>query len=296
MGIGPQIFIAYNELFSKVDVSTLKRVCEIGRQNLCINERIDEKIDKLFDLFNKQVNKKIYDLAPKDNWGLRAKILYESLGMEYSSIDIDNEEVGEDKSSNFELDLNYDEIDKNFINKFDFVTNFGTSEHILNQLNFFKTMHDITRVGGYMISELPCMFGLNHGMFKYEPKFFMDLARANAYSIVDFYMVEDPPSLNIYRWDQYKQINGCKDLCIIAIMQKLHDTKFCIPLCGNYELKIKNDIMERYDYVIQGEIIKGDQTTHILRYQNELSHLKKEVLFKELFKRFLIKFGLKKPN
>ena len=51
--------------------------------------------------------------------------------------------------------------------------------------------------------------------------------------------------------------------------------------------------MERYDYVIQGEIIKGDQTTHILRYQNELSHLKKEVLFKELFKRFLIKFGLK---
>ena len=74
MGIGPQIFIAYNELFSKVDVSTIKRVCEIGRQNLCINERIDEKIDKLFDLFNKRVNTNIYDLAPKDNWGIRAKI------------------------------------------------------------------------------------------------------------------------------------------------------------------------------------------------------------------------------
>ena len=75
--------------------------------------------------------------------------------------------------------------------KYDLVTNFGTSEHILNQLNFFKIMHQLTAVNGIMISEVPCMFGLIMGTFKYEPKFFTDLARSNAYNIIDFYLVAD---------------------------------------------------------------------------------------------------------
>ena len=85
--------------------------------------------------------------------------------------------------------LNFDELKKDHQNKFDLVTNFGTSEHIFNQLNFLKTMHDLTKVGGLLISEVPCMFGVNHGMFKYEPKFFTDLARSNAYEIIKLILV-----------------------------------------------------------------------------------------------------------
>ena len=93
-------------------------------------------------------------------------------------------------------------------------------------------MHQLTAVNGIMISEVPCMFGLDHGMFKYEPKFFTDLARSNAYNIIDFYLVADPPNKKIIKWDETMSITQCKDMCIIAILQKTNDQEFCVPLCG----------------------------------------------------------------
>ena len=229
-------------------------------------------------------------IAPKDNWGIRAKILYESLGFNYFSIDVDNDEINEDTSSNLIMDLNFDTLDNKFHNKYDLVTNFGTSEHLLNQLNFFKIMHELTKVGGLIISEVPCMFGLNHGMFKYEPKFFTDLARSNAYEIVDLYLVEDPPSLKIYKWNEKVKIKSCQEMCIISIMKKTNNQKFCIPLCGNYEMKIKKDVMARYDYNIEGNLISGDKTSHILRDMNNISNVKKNVLLSEIIKRIRNKY------
>ena len=48
------------------------------------------------------------------------------------------------------LDLNFDEAPKDHWNKYGLVTNHGTSEHIMNQYNVFKMMHDFTRPGGVM--------------------------------------------------------------------------------------------------------------------------------------------------
>jgi len=151
-------------------------------------------------------------------------------------------------------------------------------------------MHNLTKEGGYMISEVPCMFGINHGMFKYEPKFFTDLARSNSYEIIDFLMVKNPPSLNIYKWNEKTEINQCEDMCIISIMKKTNNLEFCIPLCGNYEMKIKDEVMKRYNYNIEGGIISGDKTKHILRNLNDISNVKKEVLISEIFKRIKNKF------
>ena len=140
MGIGPQIISIYSELFSKVrlDKSSQLEVCELGRQNMTINQNIDYIFKDLFKQFNRTPNSELMKIAPKDNWGIRAKILYESLGFNYFSIDVDFDEINEDVSSNLIMDLNFDTLDNKFHNKYDLVTNFGTSEHLLNQLNFLK--------------------------------------------------------------------------------------------------------------------------------------------------------------
>lgn len=293
MAIGPQVISIYNHLFDKIDSKKIKNVCEIGRQNLSFNSIVDDKMKALFKKFNKIPSNKLLSLAPKDNWGLRAKILYEELGLIYHSFDIDQDEEHEDTSTNTIIDLNFDKIDTSHYLKYDFVTNFGTSEHIFNQLNFFKTMHDITSVNGYMLSEVPCMFGIDHGMYKYEPKFFTDLARSNAYEIIDMYMIPDPPNDKIIKWNHKIELKEASDMCIFVIMKKTNDNKFCIPLCGNYELKIKKEILSKYKYNFNGNLISGDKTYYILREENNISYLKKEELLKELLKRFINKFNFK---
>lgn len=293
MGIGQQIIRLYSDIFKNIDLNKTYSVCELGRQNLVITKNIDEDFKNLYSLFNKTPNHEVMQLSPKDNWGIRAKNLYESLGFNYTSIDIDNEEKNEDPNSNIIMDLNFDYLENAHFNKFDLVTNYGTSEHLLNQLNFFKTMHDLTNKNGLMIHELPCMFGINHGMFKYEPKFFTDLARSNSYEILGFWSVLDPPSLELYKWDEKFEIENSKDMYIICVFKKTNENEFCVPLCANYEMKIKNSVLKRYKYNVEGKIINGDKTTSILRNKNDLAHLKKEILFNEIKNRILTKLRLR---
>lgn len=292
MGIGQQIIRLYSDIFKNFDPNKTYSVCELGRQNLVITNNVDEDFKNLYSLFNKTPNHEVMELSPKDNWGIRARNLYESLGFNYTSIDIDNEEKNEDPNSNIIMDINFDNLENSHFNKFDLVTNYGTSEHLLNQFNFFKTMHDLTKKNGLMIHELPCMFGINHGMFKYEPKFFTDLARSNSYEILGFWSVLDPPSLELYKWDEKFEIVNSKDMYIICVFKKNNQNEFCVPLCENYEMKIKDSVLKRYKYNVEGKIISGDKTKNILRHKNDLSHLKKEILFNEIKNRILKKLRL----
>ena len=79
-------------------------------------------------------------------------------------------------------------------------------------------------------------------------------------------------------------------MCIISVMKKTNNQKFCIPLCGNYEMKIKNEVMARYDYNFEGNLISGDKTSHILREMNNISNVKKNVLLSEIIKRIRNKY------
>ena len=85
MGLGQQIIRVYQDLFEKIDTKSISKVCEIGRQNLTINENIDDEIKFLFHKFSKIPSEKILGTAPMDNWGIRARHLYEELGFKYFS-------------------------------------------------------------------------------------------------------------------------------------------------------------------------------------------------------------------
>ena len=123
MGVGQQIIRLYSNIFKNLDVNKTYSVCELGRQNLVITENVDEDFNNLYALFNKNPNSEVMQLSPANNWGIRAKNLYESLGFNYTSIDIDNEEKNEDPNSNIIMDLNFDDLDHIHFNKFDLVTN-----------------------------------------------------------------------------------------------------------------------------------------------------------------------------
>ena len=104
-----------------------------------------------------------------------ASLFWKWLGIEYLAIDVDGS-VGA-----LPLDLNFDHIPKEFINKFDLVTNLGTTEHIANQVNALKAIHDLTKVGWFILHNLPAQGYLHHGLINYNTKFFWMLARTTGY-------------------------------------------------------------------------------------------------------------------
>jgi hypothetical protein len=105
-----------------------------------------------------------------------ARLFWEWLGYDYASIDLDG------SPGSIPLDLNFDQVPDEHLHRYDLVTNLGTTEHIANQLNAFKVMHDLTKVGGIMLHRLPAQGMINHGFFAYQPRFFWMLARSNAYT------------------------------------------------------------------------------------------------------------------
>lgn len=107
--------------------------------------------------------------------------LFERVGFEYLSLDIA-------QGYNTKIfDLNRQNLSEEFRGKFDLVMNFGTTEHIINQLNCFKVIHEATKGGGYMFHQLPASGFSDHGYFTYTGRFFFDLAGHNEYELVDFF-------------------------------------------------------------------------------------------------------------
>jgi hypothetical protein len=115
--------------------------------------------------------------------------LFEKIGYSYNSIDI------ADGYRTTILDLNHESAPKSFIGSFDLVMNFGTTEHLLNQFNAFKVIHDATKLGGYIVHSLPCVGYSNHGYFTYTTRCMFDLAGYNEYEVVAFWF-EGPSGSN----------------------------------------------------------------------------------------------------
>jgi hypothetical protein len=118
-----------------------------------------------------------------------ARPFWEWLGYRYAAIDVDNSE------NVLELDLNFDDVPARHIGRYQLVTNYGTTEHIVNQLNAFKVIHDLTAEGGVMIHHLPSQGMVNHGLVTYNPKFFWLLAASNRYEslYMNYFLDMDHP-------------------------------------------------------------------------------------------------------
>jgi hypothetical protein len=70
--------------------------------------------------------------------------------------------------------------------EFDVVTNFGTTEHVFNIGEAFRTIHNLTKPGGVSLHCVPCFAFINHGFYNVHPNVLVEIARANHYAVVDF--------------------------------------------------------------------------------------------------------------
>lgn len=105
----------------------------------------------------------------------RSEVFWKWMGLEYLAVDVDNSE------GTLALDLNFDDVPVQHRGKYDLVINAGTTEHVANQLNAMKVIHDLTSRDGVMVHRLPGQGFTNHGLVNYNLKFFWMLARSNAY-------------------------------------------------------------------------------------------------------------------
>jgi hypothetical protein len=83
------------------------------------------------------------------------------------------------------FDLNTERLPTHYRNHFNAVLNFGTTEHVINQMNSFEVMHDAVKAGGVIHHQVPSVGWLDHGYFTYHATFFDDLVKANGYELVD---------------------------------------------------------------------------------------------------------------
>lgn len=85
------------------------------------------------------------------------------------------------------FDLNFESVGEAQRGRYDAVLNFGTTEHVFNQFNCFKVVHESARPGAYMFHQVPCSGYLDHGYWVYSPRLFVELAEANDYELCDLW-------------------------------------------------------------------------------------------------------------
>ena len=153
--------------------------------------------------------------------------------------------------------------------KYDFVTNHGTSEHLLNQQNFFKVVHDLTKPGGLMLHAVPFTAHIEHGFFNYQPNFFEALARYNSYKLLGVWVGPGWQQASLVPWEadilDYMVINSKTTHLLVALSQKMYDTPFSVPFQGVYEPMTPDEVMQRYNLIVDGEFYDGKRVKHITK-------------------------------
>ena len=90
------------------------------------------------------------------------------------------------------FDLNVDSVPAVRRNTFDLVLNFGTTEHVMNQYNAFKALHDSATPGGLIYSYFIRAGHMEHGLVHYSDRFVDLWCQANAYEALWRYDHDKP--------------------------------------------------------------------------------------------------------
>ena len=151
MGISHVTYPLLEIVFKRYDTLKGITMCELGNQHLRKNYKPDKK---------KAVAKKHF----------------QNLGIEHTSIDKNG------KNGALKLDLCKP---INFRHSFQIVTNFGTTEHVKNQYQVFRNIHNFTAYSGYIIHAVPEVRSwIKHCSYWYTERFFAELAKRCGYNVI----------------------------------------------------------------------------------------------------------------
>lgn len=261
MGIGPPVFALYHQMKTLGLFDGVTDVMELGAQQAWVYR--EEMVRNLFRAFDRpEPSPKLLKKFTNRKHGGEAsgRELYEGLGMRYECIDL-NGQFGA-----IPLDINFDEAPEEHRGRFGLVTNHGTTEHVMNQYNAFKLIHDLTAEGGLMLHAVPFTVHLEHGFFNYQPNFFEALARYNSYKNLGIWVGPDWQQSSFIPWQHdlldYLVLSSKTTHLLVVLQQKMYDTPFCIPFQGVYEGSQVDDAIDRYCFVVDGQLLAGSPYLH----------------------------------
>jgi hypothetical protein len=258
MGLGPPVIELYRQLRLQGAFAQVTNVMELGSQDFWCPQK--NLITALFKAFGKTVEDPAL-LSTTNAAQKPARVLYEALGISYSCVDIDG------RAGSICLDLNFDSVPADHKGKYNLVTNHGTSEHILNQFNVFKAMHDFASPGGIFVHAVPFTVHLEHGFFNYQPNFFESLARYNSYETLGIWVGPDWQLASFVPWDpillDFLILNSKTTHLLVVAQRKMYDKEFCVPFQEIYEGMIPDEARSRYSMVIDGEVFDGNRVKYI---------------------------------
>jgi hypothetical protein len=269
MGLGPPVLELYRQLKLQGALEGITEVMELGSQDFwCPQKNLVTALVKAF-------GKTVEDLALLDTSNASqkpARLLYEALGIKYGCVDVDG------RFGSVVMDLNFDEVPAAHKGRYGLVTNHGTSEHIMNQYNVFKAMHEFARPGGVFVHAVPFTVHLEHGFFNYQPNFFEALARYNSYETLGLWVGPDWQLASFIPWDpillDYLTLSSKTTHLLVAVQRKMFDKQFCVPFQEIYEDMVPDEVRSRYAMVIDGEVLDSKR----VKYLTKDSVLAKEYL------------------
>ena len=157
---------------------------------------------------------------------------WRSLGLDYVAIDLFGEGV-------VKLDLNRDCVPQALRDSRDLVVNWGSTEHVANQDNAFRVIHDLTKPGGLMFHFVPSSGIMTHGLVTYTMRFFWHLCRENRYEPITLKLLicpESPIERNVV--ESNRELRApcplpnvmIRDIFIQATLRKADDRQFETPM------------------------------------------------------------------
>jgi SAM-dependent methyltransferase len=242
MGLGHNFACDLLELKRRGAMDGIASVIEIGAQQLSNSLlRAPDVIGDLFQLYDRPVpalgtahfEGAINGVEHQPDDAPPSRLFWESLGFKYAALDFNGER------DSIAVDLNRNSAPWRIKGTFDLAVNTGTTEHVANQENAFRMIHDLVRPGGIMMHDVPAQGMMTHGFFNYNPKFFWHLCRENGYEVLFLKVVShsfnDVPAnvlaSNLTFSDcQHVSIEAIPDFMIRAAFRKKNGRRFVTPL------------------------------------------------------------------
>jgi predicted nucleic acid-binding Zn-ribbon protein len=260
MGLGPPVIELYRQLKLQGALDGITEVMELGSQDFWCPQK--NLVTALVKAFGKEVEDPA--LLNTSNASQKpARMLYEALGMKYDCVDVDG------RVGSVVIDLNFDPVPPEHKSKYGLVTNHGTSEHILNQFNVFKSMHDFARPGAVFIHAVPFTVHLEHGFFNYQPNFFEALARYNSYETLGIWVGPDWQLASFVPWDpmllDFLTLSAKTTHLLVVAQRKMYEKEFCVPFQEIYEDMVPDEVRSRYAMVVDGEVMDSKRVKYLTK-------------------------------
>jgi hypothetical protein len=149
--------------------------------------------------------------------------LFELLGFSgFDSLDYSDYE-----HAHIVFDLNEGLLPDSLKEKYDFIIDGGTMEHVFHVPNVLANIHSLLRIGGRVMHFNPASNYIEHGFYCFSPSFYTDYYYANNYEVNQIQIVKQLPAPEV-PWEISDYTPGCLDPVSFGGLDDAMYMNFCI--------------------------------------------------------------------